>query len=425
MTELKDALVKYFRDKDGPVILLESQSQDHPESRISYLAALPEATIRVYGNSIVIQNGDQKVEKQGNPWKEFSNFYASHKSWLFGYLGYDLKNSLEDLESKNPDPVNAPDLFFMKPSLLVKFQRDQSYEVIRGSLPTGFEPKKFDGIQDFSCGPLHFSVQKEDYLASIREAQRRIREGDFYEINLSHQLYADCSGDPYTLYRQMKKIGPVPFGAFIDTGKFSVCCLSPERFLKKEGRKVISQPIKGTAARGQDEQEDRSLREALQASPKEKAENLMIVDLVRHDLGRIAEKGSVQVKALFDIQSFGTVHQMVSTIEAQSAVDDPVEILQACYPMGSMTGAPKISAMKTIEELESYRRGIYSGAIGYLDPAGNFDFNVVIRSAIIAAHRLYYPVGGAITGDSVPEEEWKETLLKARALTKLMESVSQ
>ncbi|MGK7369838.1 MAG: chorismate-binding protein, partial [Candidatus Halalkalibacterium sp. M3_1C_030] len=171
--------------------------------------------------------------------------------------------------------------------------------------------------------------------------------------------------------------------------------------------------------------DDRELREDLRQSMKNRAENLMIVDLVRNDLSKIAKKGSVKVSDLFEIQTFGTVHQMVSTVEAESGTEDPIDIIKACYPMGSMTGAPKISAMKSIEELENYRRGIYSGAIGYINPAGDFDFNVVIRTAIISGGDLYYSVGGAITGDSDPFEEWEETLVKARALTKVLDKPNE
>jgi para-aminobenzoate synthetase component 1 len=220
----------------------------------------------------------------------------------------------------------------------------------------------------------------------------------------------------------MREIGPVPFGSFLQLDDISICCQSPERFLRKEGRSVFSQPIKGTSKRGRTPDEDELLKRALISSEKEQAENLMIVDLVRNDLSRIAKRGTVKVPELFAIQSFGTVHQMVSTVVAEAEQEDPVTILQACFPMGSMTGAPKISAMKSIEKLEDYKRGIYSGAIGYITPEGNFDFNVVIRTAIIRNNDLYYAVGGAITSDSNAQKEWEETQIKARALLQVFEN---
>jgi para-aminobenzoate synthetase component 1 len=202
----------------------------------------------------------------------------------------------------------------------------------------------------------------------------------------------------------------------LEVDNVKICCQSPERFLRKEGEKVFSQPIKGTAKRSDCREQDDLLKEELLDSPKEKAENLMIVDLVRNDLSRIARHGSVKVTELFGIQSFGTVHQMVSTVEALTEERDPVSVIKACFPMGSMTGTPKISAMKAIEEYEDYKRGIYSGAIGYITPNGNFDFNVVIRTAIIKKDEIFYSVGGAVTSDSIPANEWQETLIKARAL---------
>lgn len=220
------------------------------------------------------------------------------------------------------------------------------------------------------------------------------------------------------IYRKMRDVNPVPFGGFIQTDSFSVCSASPERFLKKTGRKILSEPIKGTVPTSENQEEDRRLKEIL-LNEKNKAENLMIVDLVRHDLSLIAETGSVKVSKLFDIQTFGTVHQLISSVEATALSGiSPVDIIKSCFPMGSMTGAPKIEVMKSIDELEMYKRGIYSGAIGYITPDGDFDFNVVIRSAIIQNKKLIYPVGGAITGDSEPDEEWHETEVKARAITR-------
>jgi len=203
----------------------------------------------------------------------------------------------------------------------------------------------------------------------------------------------------------------------MDLDEQQIVSLSPERFLRTEGGEVETKPIKGTRRRGTTAAEDLALREELAASEKDRAENLMIVDLVRHDLSYVCKPGSIEVSKLFEIQTFGTVHQLISRIEGTISDDQrPVGIVRACFPMGSMTGAPKIRVMKRIEQLEVYRRGIYSGAIGYFTPDGDFDFNVVIRSAIISDDKLIYPVGGAITGDSDPEEEWNETGIKSRVL---------
>lgn len=413
-----ERLIEYYRE-EGAVLLLESQSEEHPWSRYSYFAALPETEITARGKEVIIKENNTRHLQSGNPWQHLQEFQEKNDSWLFGYLGYDLKNHTEQLVSQNPDAVGAPDMYFMVPAFLLRIDRlTSSYKVIKGELPDDIPVQGWSSSATFKLDDFKPQLTKQQYISKVTEAKRRIREGDVYEVNLSHQMRGTCYGDPLALYQKMRGAGPVPFGAYLEWQGFSICCQSPERFLLKEGNKITSQPIKGTSRRSNDKRIDTKLKEKLLASQKERAENLMIVDLVRNDLSRIASPGSVQVPALFHIESFRTVHQMVSTITGESTAE-PVDILKACFPMGSMTGAPKIRAMQIIEELEGYRRGIYSGAIGYISPQKNFDFNVVIRTAIIKNEQLFYAVGGAITSDSDPEREWEETLIKARALTEI------
>lgn len=420
MNDNSDALVRYFAEQEGEVILLESQSGAHPSSNDTYVAASPGASITAYDDRITIRRGGEEIRFRKNPWTALQEFRSQQGDWMFGWFGYDLKNHIETLTSRNSDPVGAPDMYFMVPRFLLRIRRDAGErEVIRGRMPGVTQLESAGEADPASFTELKPATARDAYIRKIEEARRLIAEGDYYEVNLSHRLSADFSGSPYDLYRRMRAIGPVPFGAFLQVARWSVCCASPKRFLCKRGPVVFSQPIKGTARRSGDPAADKRHRDRLMQSGKEKAENLMIVDLVRNDLSRIAKEGSVEVPELFEIQSFGTVHQMVSTVRAEAGIDDPVEIIKACFPMGSMTGAPKISAMQSIEALEDYRRGIYSGAIGYMTPGGDFDFNVVIRTAVITAGRLYYAAGGAITGDSDPAAEWEETLVKARALTEI------
>lgn len=418
LTAISNALAQ-----EGPVILLESQSDEHPWSQRSYVAARPKAEIKTYGNQIHITGEGGERKFKANPWEALQMFREQFDSWLFGYLGYDLKNHIEQLNSHNSDAIEAPDLYFMVPGFVLEQDRHTlQTKIIKGELPSEENFKMFSkSSSNFEVQDPEPQLSMDDYLNCIKRAQQAIADGDFYEINLSHQLRGGFSGSSLSLYESMKKIGPVPFGAYIQTSDWAACCQSPERFLRKEGKTVFTQPIKGTAQRGKNRREDELLKETLANSVKERAENLMIVDLVRNDLSRIAEKGSVTVTKLFDIETFGTVHQMVSTVKAEAGEKDPVLILKSCFPMGSMTGAPKISVMKAIERLEKYRRGIYSGAIGYIKPSGDFDFNVVIRTAIIRGNELFYSVGGAITGDSDPMDEWKETLVKAQALVEAID----
>ncbi|WP_069130106.1 aminodeoxychorismate synthase component I [Rhodohalobacter halophilus] len=413
-----DQIVSFYAGEN--YILLESQMEGHPSSGQSFVAIRPRREIFGYGEEVTwIENGERSVSSE-NPWDSIQKFHERSESLIFGYIGYDLKNYIERVESDNPALIDVPDFYFMEPEILIQVREGEA-ETVNGEVD--LDQIASHGIQPISgfIGEIHRLEEKQHYIRKIEEVQRRIREGDFYELNYSYPVEGKVKGDPLALYRKMREVNPVPFGAFIKTDDFQVCSASPERFLKKSGRKVVSEPIKGTAPTSSDPAENHRQKEILQ-NEKNKAENLMIVDLVRHDLSLIAETGSVRVSKLFDVQTFGTVHQLISTVEA-TALDglSPVQIIKACFPMGSMTGAPKIEVMKVIDELESYRRGIYSGAIGYISPDGDFDFNVVIRSAIIQEEKFIYPVGGAITSDSIPEEEWEETHVKTRAITKIAE----
>ena len=455
----------------GPVVLLDSQLPVHRASGKIYLAGLPRRILSFRADilpdtpaeksdavaSPVQDPGyvDIPVPERASgpipdrdtgpgiisgslsavPWEQLRQFRSATKGMILGYLGYDLKNYTEDLLSANPDAVQAPDMWFMSPGILMEIDPvtgNVAYLAGNENMLKGKEvmdgqdgesekglPKKKPSIGSVDSGMTYSA-----YRDLVNEARQRIGEGDFYEINLTNQLRAHFEGDTYDLFEAMREAGPVPFASYISgiDGAIDICCASPERFLARNGERVVSEPIKGTVAAGRNAREDHEAVTRLRNSAKDQAENLMIVDLVRNDLGRIAVKGSVKVDALFEIQSFKTVHQMVSAVSAEVPPEsDPVGIIKACYPMGSMTGAPKISAMKAIEELENYRRGIYSGAIGYIRENGDFDFNVVIRTAVVKGDRLFYCTGGAITGDSDPELEWEESWIKARALLHVFE----
>ncbi|MAL18814.1 MAG: hypothetical protein CL670_07045 [Balneola sp.] len=408
-------LVRTLR-KEGDIVLLESQMKGHPSSKKSYLAAHPKAWIKASGDSIEIWNEGMHEMKKGNPWDALSAFRKEHQDWLFGYFGYDLKNHIEDLKSENNMLNSAPDLYFIVPELVIEIDADEQLRAIKGELPENLDS---DTLRKDVFVKLKNRISKTNYIELVNKAKSDIYEGEYYEINLSHPLQFDIEGDSWDLYQAMKKVGPVPFGGYANISDIAICCSSPERFLAREGDRIWSQPIKGTASRKGEADSSKDI-EKLKGSEKERAENLMIVDLVRNDLGRVAQRNSVRVSNLFEVQSFETVHQMVSTVEAK--IEEKVEsidIIKNCFPMGSMTGAPKIAAMKSIENYENYRRGIYSGALGYIKPNGDFDFNVIIRTAIIEGDKLIYPVGGAITSDSNPEDEWEETLIKAKAITNI------
>ena len=268
-------------------------------------------------------------------------------------------------------------------------------------------------------------ISKEEYISTIEKLLTHIKRGDCYEINYCQEFYAEEANiDPLHVYNRLMEVSPNPFSCYYKLKDKYVICASPERFIQKRGNRILSQPIKGTAKRDLTNQgKDQVLKKQLFESEKDKSENVMVVDLVRNDLSRVCKVGSVEVDELFGVYSFPQVHQMISTIKGE-LIDGIsfAEIIKACFPMGSMTGAPKRRVMELIELYEKTKRGIYSGAVGYINPEKDFDFNVVIRSILYNATNQYlcYLVGGGITFYSDPENEYAECLLKATAINKVL-----
>ncbi len=361
-----------------------------------------------------------------NAFEDLKQYQQTTKDWLFGYLTYDLKNDTEALQSRNFDGLEYPDLFFFQPKKLFLLKGNQLEIQYLNMCDDGVEDD-FQAVLKYSettietNEPLliHQRISKEFYLEKVSKMLDYINNGDIYEANFCMEFYAEGAINPITKFQRLNEISKPPFAVYLKNNKQFLLSASPERYLKKEGEKIISQPIKGTSERFSDVNEDEIAKQNLALDPKERSENIMITDLVRNDLSRTAQKGSVQVEELCGIYSFLQVHQMISTITSiidnQNAV---IEVLKTTYPMGSMTGAPKISAMKIIEELEETKRGLYSGAVGYFTPNGDFDFNVVIRSILYNQENQYvsFSVGSAITSLSVPEKEYEECLLKANAM---------
>lgn len=348
-------------------------------------------------------------------------------AWTFGWLGYDLKNEIEHLETRNPSPLGHPVVAWWEPEIAIRFS-DSSVEILSGDEddPRMIEAlesiKRENKVQEGIQGEMVWSWGKTHYLKVLDEVKRLIQQGDVYELNLCMPLKGRAaSNTSWPLFSRLQSLTQAPFSAYLQCGAYRIMSGSPERFLKKEAGRLISQPIKGTVRRGGSPEEDKALAHALQSSEKERAENVMIVDLVRNDLSRVAEKATVEVTDLCSIYSLETVHQMVSTIECSISPEKGLsDILRATFPMGSMTGAPKISAMKHIDQLELEGRGAYSGSLGYISPNGDFDLNVLIRSLFhnSISEVLMSSVGGAITSMSDPEQEYQECHLKADAIFK-------
>jgi para-aminobenzoate synthetase component I len=353
------------------------------------------------------------------------------EGWKFGFISYDYKNQIEELLSNNFDGIQFPEKHFFTPKILFQIKENE-VEVLYHTLYTAQDiDKMLTDIKSIAHTKQEFEeiniiprVSKKDYLANVNRLKEHIQLGDIYEVNYCQEFFAENANiDPINIYIKLNQKSPTPYSCFVKYNDKYLISSSPERFIHKKENKIISQPIKGTIKRGADEQEDEALKSQLFNDSKERSENVMIVDLVRNDLSKITQKNTVNVDELCGIYTFPQVHQMISTVSGK--VEEQIDfedVIYATFPMGSMTGAPKIRAMELIEEYEETKRGLYSGTVGYINPKGNFDFNVVIRSILYNKENSYlsFIVGGAITNKSVPEKEYDECLLKAKAMLEVL-----
>lgn len=406
-------IINYLRQFDTAVLLHSNAYENYPHSDYDWVVGLG------VNKSIAVQAGDDAFTKL----REFYDETAGH--WRFCTLAYDLKNEVESLHSAHPDGVNWPDLFCFVPQIVLCSKNGQlevitdgtkSQATILADIAAAERPAATVHTPEFTA-----RLDKATYLDTVERIRQHIIEGDVYEMNLCQEFYAEQANlDPYDLFEALNKRAAAPFAAFFKHANRYVICTSPERFLKKIGQRLISQPIKGTIRRNLEDYElDAEQMELLYNDEKNRAENVMIVDLVRNDLARTCVSGTVSVPELFGVYTFKYLHHLISTVQGDLLPNvHPIDAIKAAFPMGSMTGAPKVMAMQLIEQYEKTRRGLYSGSIGYLSPNGDFDFNVVIRSLFYNADTKYltYQVGGAIVYDSVPEEEYEECVLKAKGL---------
>jgi para-aminobenzoate synthetase component 1 len=365
-----------------------------------------------------------------NAFQDLQQYQSQTKDWLFGYLSYDLKNDIEELHSNNFDGLTFPDLFFFQPKKLFLIQGNQvEIQYLRmcdDEIESDFE--EITSITPITHYPLPITINqrisKENYLLKVSKMLEHIQRGDIYEANFCMEFFAHTNQlDPIEVFQKLAVISEAPFAVYFKNAAHYLLSASPERYLRKKGTRVISQPIKGTSKRSADPIADAQFKVDLAQNEKERSENIMIVDLVRNDLSHTATKGSVAVEELCEIYTFKQVHQMISTVVSEVEVTTPpVEIIRTTFPMGSMTGAPKISAMQIIETLEETKRGLYSGAVGYFTPEGDFDFNVVIRSILYNAKNEYlsFSVGSAITAQAIAAQEYEECLLKAKAMFEVL-----
>jgi para-aminobenzoate synthetase component 1 len=448
-----ESLAGSLRGTPG-LTLLRSGCPDIPESRYSFVAARPFLTLRTLGSRCELHRPGHPTEvRYGNPWRLLEALLARYElldeidlpfplGAAFGFWGYGLRRFVEPrLGTGPPDDLALPDCVVGFHDHLVVFDHGtgDTWVVATGLLPDGSRdprharrtadawlrllgkpPPRTERFpaEDIAPGTHpgpESSLSRGSFLAAVERAQRYIRAGDIYQVNLAHRLRARVPGDAWALFETLAARSPAPFSAYLDTSDFQIASLSPELFLRLSGNHAITRPIKGTRPRSSDPTRDAQLTFELQTSAKELAELVMITDLLRNDLGRVCEFGSVQVPELFRLERYAHVQHLVSTVEGRlrPAVTH-LQALETCFPGGSITGAPKIRAMEIIDELEPVARGPYTGCAGYLGFNRESQFSILIRTAVVRRRHAHYHAGAGIVADSVPEAEYDETLAKAR-----------
>jgi len=357
-----------------------------------------------------------------------------------GYFSYDLSRRIEHLPIQATDDLAMPEMVVgiydwalvcdhhERSCQLLSFGVHSSTSEVWPQLISMFETAAQVDVptieNDFvACGEVHTNMTCDEYRAGFARIQHYLEEGDCYQVNFSQRFSAAVQGSPWAGYLKLRKNNPAPFGAYLNTPFGQILSSSPERFLQLNAKHVETRPIKGTRPRGRDAEEDRLMVEQLRHSPKDRAENLMIVDLLRNDLGKCCRPGTIRVPQLFTIEHYATVHHLVSIIEGElESHEDALSLLRHCFPGGSITGAPKLRAMEIIEELEPHRRGVYCGSIGYIGYNGSMDCNIAIRTAVYTDGSLSFSAGGGIVRDSVCAEEYQETYDKAAGLLRIFDN---
>ena len=394
-------------------IWLDSSMAGAPMASRSFWAAQPTAVLRSRGRHLEVERRGATERYEADPFEALRELLAEHRypaGAAAGYLGYGLKRHIEQLPDTVDDDLGLPECH------LAFYER--LHEVDPLPPVPGLPPVRGRRFPD-----LRSTFTRRAYEAAVRRALAYIRAGDIYQVNLSQRFEVPCPEDPFDVYLRLRTLSPAPFAAFLRFPDSAVLSSSPERFLRytPEDSRIETRPIKGTRPRGATPEEDEALRRELLASEKDRAENVMIVDLERNDLGRVAEIGSVRVAGLFEAETYSSVHHLVSTVEARLAEGrDAVDLLRAAFPGGSITGAPKIRSMQIIDELEPVARGVYTGSIGFIRPNGEMDLNIAIRTVEVRDAQAYFSVGGGIVAVSDPAAEYQETLVKGAAMAQAL-----
>lgn len=440
-----------LRRLDG-FVWLDSNSQPGRMSRHSYMSARPRATLRAQGRRWTITARDGGVlEEDANPWDALAQWARPRSSatapglppfqgGMIGYLGYDLGRHLEAIPDINVPEPGLPDLALGVYGWVLAFDHVTGEAWLMAHHDDGEQAaieNELDLVEGVLAGPCAPAgafrlarppvsrTPRAEYLAAVERALHHIEAGDIYQVNLSHRLESEWHGDPFALYSALRQAAPAPYSAYLDFGETKLLSASPERFLRLEAGQVETRPIKGTRPRNPDPRIDRELAAELLASEKDRAENLMIVDLLRNDLGRVCRIGSVAVPEMFALEGFSNVWHLVSTVTGNLRPGlGPADLLRAGFPGGSVTGCPKIRAMQIIEEMEPVRRGPYCGAIVAIGMDGFMESSIVIRTVVLHREQLWLQVGGAVVADSDPAAEHDETMAKALSALRALAAAS-
>lgn len=424
----------------GRPVLLHSADADHPAARFDIVSAAPRAWVESRGGQTVVYTAAGPQLQTDDPFTALDYLLAELPArpatevpfcgGLIGMLGYDLARQLEPWNSRRPPAEAFPDLLAgryewavitdhdTRTTALVELEPGAAPAHVRRLLEQWTPNDGLHAPKPAQLPALGCEISHADYNLAFRRVQDYIQAGDCYQVNLSVRFSGPCQSDPLALYTRLVQAHPAPFCGFLETPEGAVLSFSPERFLRVQDGIAETWPIKGTRPRGQTPEQDAALRAALLASGKDRAENLMIVDLLRNDLGRSCTPGSIQVPALCEVQSFGSVHHLVSRVQGRLRPDtDALQALRHCFPGGSITGAPKRRAMQIIDELEPHFRGPYCGSLFMVDASGRLDSSITIRTLLQHRNRLYCCGGGGLVADSDPDEEWAEIHHKVGALT--------
>jgi len=443
-------LFEFFRPSPG-CFWLDSGMDPQKLGRFSFMGSQPFLTLQSRGKNITATGTNSKTVVKGNPFDILCRYLETYRlnipdapvpftGGAVGFLSYDLCHQVEKLPKKAVNDLKLPEMLFGFYDVILAYdnlektcylvstgfpetdenkrlkQASSRLQAVKRQL-AGFKPMPPPPVKSRKPAPIKGNFTHADYVAAVARARQYIIDGDIFEVNLSQRFETDLTIPPYELYRRLRAVNPAPFAAYLDFGRLKIGGASPERFLKVTGRRVETRPIKGTIKRGKTPDEDARQATILSGSLKDRAENMMIVDLERNDLGRVCVYGTVKVTELAILETFPTVFHLTSTVNGELRPEkNMVDLLLATFPGGSITGAPKIRAMEIIDELEPTRRSVYTGSLGYFSFNGNADINIVIRTFIIRGKKAYFQVGGAVVYDSDPEAEYQETLLKGKAL---------